>query len=356
MTEYHTTLAYFQERFDAAGRRLALRATTPPEYDAWRDDLRACLRALLGLDTMRHAPAEPRVTERVELGDHVRERVIIHTEPGVEMPFYVLLPAGLRPGERRPAVLAPHGHASGGKDAPAGVTDLPAVAEAIEKYNYAYGVQLVRAGFVVLAPDARGFGERREWMRQGDGPELYLQSSCQALNHMALPLGQTVTGMWTWDLMRLLDYARTRPEIDPDRVGCAGLSGGGLQTLWLAALDDRVTCAIVSGYFYGVKEALLELANNCSCNYVPHLWELVDMGDVGALLAPRPFLIETGDQDPLNGRRGVANVAEQVEITRAAYRLLGAEERLRHVVFQGGHRWHGAEAVPWLTRWLGRPA
>jgi dienelactone hydrolase len=154
--------------------------------------------------------------------------------------------------------------------------------------------------------------------------------------------------------MRLIDYVETRPDCDPARLGCAGLSGGGLQTLWLAALDERVRCAVVSGYFYGVRDSLLELCDNCSCNYVPHLWETADMGDIGALIAPRPLLIETGSQDGLNGARGVENVTEQVAVTARAYALLGAPDRLAHSIFEGEHRWHGVEAIPWLTRWLGR--
>jgi dienelactone hydrolase len=248
-------------------------------------------------------------------------------------------------------VLAPHGHSSGGKYAPAGRRDIPALVETIEEHNYDYGVQLVRQGLVVLCSDARGFGERREEALQGDG-EALLSSSCAVLNHMAMPLGQTVTGMWAWDLMRLLDYVATRPECDPNRVGCGGLSGGGLQTLWLAALDDRVRCAVISGYFYGYKDSLLKLNGNCSCNYVPGLWALADMGDLGALIAPRPLLIETGTRDPLNGERGVENVTEQVAITAQAYQVFDAQERLAHALFEGEHMWHGAEAVPWMVRWL----
>jgi dienelactone hydrolase len=232
----------------------------------------------------------------------------------------------------------------------AGRADIPEVAQTIAQHNYAYGEHLVRAGFVVLCPDARGFGERRERVTLDDGD--ILGSSCRVLNNMALPLGQTVTGMWVWDLMRLIDYAATRQDCDITRLGCAGLSGGGLQTLWLAALDERVRCAVVSGYFYGYKDALLRLSQNCSCNYVPGLWQLADMGDIGALIAPRPFLIETGRADALNGARGVANVTKQVELARQAYTLLGVTDRLAHSVFQGAHRWDGVEALPWLSRWL----
>lgn len=348
---FYTTLDSMLARYDATARRMALRAQTAPELEAWRQDLRAQLCQAIGLDTAGRAPLSPRVTERVPLDGHVRERVELVTEPGVVMPLYVLLPAGLQPGEARPAVIAPHGHGGGGKVATTGQRDIPAVAAAIEQYNYDYGVQLARRGFVVFCPDARGFGERREPARQAEAD--LLGKSCDLLNHMAIPLGRTVTGMWTWDNMRLIDYIETRPECDPQRIGCAGLSGGGLQTLFLTALDERVRAAVISGYFYGYKDSLLRLNANCSCNYVPGLWQLADMGDIGALIAPRPLLIETGDVDHLNGERGAANAEEQVAIARQAYRLLGAGERLEHDIFAGGHRWHGVRALPFLAEKLG---
>ena len=73
-----------------------------------------------------------------------------------------------------------------------------------------------------------------------------------------------------------------------------------------------------------------------------------------AAIAPRPVLIETGDQDPLNGHRGLANVTEQIEIMRRTYRLFGQEAAVVHDVFAGGHRWHGTLAIPWLKEQLGR--
>jgi hypothetical protein len=234
---FFTALDYMLHRFDAVGRRMALRAQSLAELQAWQHELRAQLRRTLGLDTMRRAPLEPKITERIALDGYVRERVELQTEPGIIMPLYVLTPDDLRPGERRPAMLAPHGHGSAGKYAPAGRRDIPAVAATIAQHNYDYGVQLVRRGFVVFCPDARGFGERRELANQAAAQ--LLGGSCALLNHMAIPLGQTVAGMWTWDLMRLIDYVATRPECDPGRIGCAGLSGGGLQTLWLAARDAR---------------------------------------------------------------------------------------------------------------------
>ena len=313
---------------------------------AWRRRATRKLRGLLGFGTMERAPLEPKITEELEFEDYTRQRVEIQTEPGVVMPMYVLIPKEYTPPYS--AVIAAHGHGSAGKLGVAGVRATPELAESIDAYNWAYGLELVRAGFLTFCPDARGHGERRE----PDAGADIMSSSCEVINHAAHPLGQTVTGMWTWDIHRLIDYVELRPDSRANCIGCVGLSGGGLQTLWAAALDARIRCAVVSGYMYGYQESLLDMPGNCSCNYVPHLFEHVDMGDVGALIAPRPLLVETGTHDDLNGASGLENVRPQMKTIRTAYRLLGAEGLLRHHVFDGGHRWSGVEAIPWMVRHL----
>ncbi|MGI6208960.1 MAG: alpha/beta hydrolase family protein [Anaerolineae bacterium] len=340
---------YLTRRLAAVGRQLAYDARSTEEHAIWRAQLQGKLRELLGVDRLTPADPNPRITESVHLDGYTRQRVEICTEPDVIMPFYVLIPDGLE--SPAPAVIAPHGHGSGGKYSPAGVAVTPEVAEAIRHYNYDYGVQAVRRGYVVFCPDARGFGERRESLSAGE--DQLLQSSCHQLAHMVLPLGLTVAGIWAWELSRLIDYALTRPEVAGPQVACIGLSGGGLQTLYLSALDQRVQCSVISGYFYGVSDSLLHLSGNCDCNYIPHLWEYADMGDIGALIAPTPLLIEAGTRDPLNGPRGIDNVLEQYEITRRAYTLLGAEDRLAIDVFDGEHLWHGEAVWDWLKRWVG---
>lgn len=344
--KWFTVHPHLQARWRKVGRASAFKARTPSELRAWRRQLSATLRKLTGMDSMERAPLKPRVTEEKDMGDYVRQRVEIQTEPGVIMPLYALVPKPL--GVRRPAVVAPHGHCSGGKVAVAGCREVPGLDEVIRTYNYDYGVQFAKAGFVAFCPDARGFGERQEKLARSNP----LGSSCLWISNMAVPLGQTVTGMWAWDIHRLLDYIQARPDCLPDRIGCAGLSGGGLQTLWAAALDERIRCAVISGYMYGYKESLLDQHGNCACNYVPHLYEHADMGDIGALIAPRPVLVETGTRDPLNGASGLKNVTSQVGIMRRAYRLLGQPGALRHDIFEGEHLWHGVEAIPWMRRWL----
>ncbi len=352
---FYDVTEHFAKRFDKVGRQLAFRGKSRKDASAWQKKLRAKLIELTGLHAFERTGLRPELHGREDMGTFWREDWTIHTEPDVIAPFYALVPKGIKKGERRPAVICPHGHGSAGRFSPAGRRDLKIVAEAIKTYNYDYAVKLAEQGCVTFAMDARGFGQRRIQNKQRDKelPELFLKESCHELMIMSYPLGQTVIGMWTWDLMRLIDCIETRPECDPARIGCAGLSGGGWQTLALAAVDTRIKACVVSGYFYGVKDSLIRQAGNCDCNCVPNLWRFADMGDIGGLIAPRGLFIETGDKDALNGARGLANVREQVAIARNPFKALGAEDQIAHHVFPGGHRWRGERAEPWLRRQLG---
>lgn len=348
--KYYTCLEHLQKRFDKYGRQDAFRASTPEEYQEWKLHVRKTLKELLGLQYMEDCPLQPVVEEKVEIENGiVREKVLIQVEPDVWMPVYILIPPK-KGEERQKCVLAPPGHMGAGKYAVAGVSEIPAVKDKIELFNYDYGLQLARLGYVALCNDNRGFGERREAALQGDEEDRFINSTCYQLARMAQGMGETVIGMCTWDLMRLIDYIKERDEWNTEEIGCLGFSGGGMQTLWLAALDDRISWAVISGYFYGYKDSLLTLNGNCSCNYVPGLWNHVDMGDVGALLAPRPVMIQSCRDDHLNGSRGLANVYEQMEILRSAYRLFGKEDVIYHDIQEGGHCWHGDNLEKFLKR------
>ncbi|MGL6174168.1 MAG: dienelactone hydrolase family protein [Cellulosilyticaceae bacterium] len=349
---YYTCMEQLIEVFEREGRKKKLVAHTLSEFESWKLEVRELLIQLTGINKMQWCELKTQVIERVELEEFIREKVLLQVEPHVWMPVYVLYPHSIEKGVKRPCVIAAHGHLGAGKYAVAGRVDIPSVKEKIEHYNYDYGVQLVKEGYIVFCPDARGFGERRESTKQTDQVEDFITSTCSQLSNMALPLGRTVAGMCTWDLMRLIDYIETRIECDLDKLGCVGFSGGGMQTLWLAALDERIKCGVTSGYFYGYKDALLKLSGNCACNYVPHLWEYIDMGDLAALIAPRPLLIQSAQSDKLNGERGLENVLEQMNILKQAYSLFEQVDDLEHDVVEGGHKWHTPMPIKFIKKHL----
>lgn len=339
LDRYYPTLPAMQRKYDRLARKEYFRGTSAAEFENWRTQTRTRLRQLLGMDLMETCPLCPQILEEITLpGDILRQKVLLQTEPDVYMPVYILIPA--RQDEHSRVFLCPPGHQGAGKYSVAGLREIPAVAKAIDFYNYDYGLQLAQRGHIALCPDCRGFGERRDPDKQSDKTDDFLTGTCYQLAHMAEPLGMTVIGMLVWDLQRLIDYVEQRGEWPMEKLSCLGFSGGGMQTLWLSALDDRIRMSVISGYLYGYKDSLLTLCGNCSCNYVPNLWRYYDMGDIASLIAPRPLVVQSCRGDHLNGPRGLQNVTEQLEIVRSAYELYHAADRIRHDVCEGGHRFH----------------
>lgn len=335
--KYYGSLPGMLKKYERNARSGRFQGATKEEFVIWQKEMREQLGELIGLPRMEECRQEARVAERVEAEKGIiREKVLLQVEPDVWMPLYILIPEG----EPKGVFLALPGHMGAGKYSVAGCREIPAVRDSIDRFHYDYGLQLARRGYVALCPDNRGFGERRDEALWGDTEEQFLNSTCFQLAHMAEPLGQTVIGMCTWDAMRLVDYICSRGEWDTENLGCVGFSGGGMQALWLAALDQRINRVLVSGYLYGYRDSLLVLNGNCSCNYVPGLWRLADMCDIGSLIAPRHFVVQSCRDDHLNGERGLENVYEQVGVIREAYSLYGRESLLVHDIREGGHCFH----------------
>ena len=222
-------------------------------------------------------------------------------------------------------------------------------------HNYDYGRQLAEHGFVAFVPEQRGFGERMEtWpdmTRFVDGDPMWA-CSCRAVAFNAMLMGKTAIGLRVWDVMRTIDYIRSRPEDLTDDIGCLGLSGGGTTALFAAALDPRITVAVVSGYLNTFRASIMSIVH-CECNYVPRILEYAEMSDIAGLIAPRPLLIEGGLQDDIYPVQATEAAYEKVS---EVYRLLGVPERLDKDIFPGPHQFSGRKAFGWLDRWLVVPS
>ena len=333
---WYGSLKSFQKKFDDLAGRDAFRGTNMAECVAWQEKAREKLRSLLGLDLFVPVDFEPHKLEvQVLPGNIVREKWVITTEQDVLMPLYLLIPADSD--KTTPVCICPAGHQGGGKESVAGNKDIPCIRRQIAFFHYDYALKLAEAGYVAVAPDPRGFGERRDETRQSDEEADILGSTCLNLAHMAEPLGFTVIGSLVWDLMRLVDFLAAQGRWNVGAMSMVGFSGGGMQTLYTAALDPRIRLAFVSGYFYGFKDSLLELNGNCSCNYVPGLWRSFDCADIAAMIAPRPLVIQSCSEDHLNGKRGMVNVMEQYVRLQSIYALFGAGGNLLHDVIPGDH-------------------
>lgn len=338
-TNYYSMREYFLRLFDENYREFGFFGESKEDLTLWQKDTRVKLLKLLGFDKMEGCDLNPVVVESEELDGYKREKVVIETQKDVFMPLFVLTP---ETGNKIP-VIAVHGHASDGKNGLVGIVS-ELTEKKIEEYNYTYALALVKMGYVVFCPDLCGSGERREERQQKE--TCVLESSCNDINNAAMSLGMSILGLMVFDLMRLIDYIEQLGF--KEDIACCGFSGGGLCTLWLSALDERVKCAVVSGYFHGLRDTILD-NNLCGCNFVYDMWRYIDVCDLGSLIAPRKLLIESGTSDKLNGKRGLNNVFEQIIQTRNSYSLFESDN-LVHKIFEGGHKWFGA-AYDFLDDW-----
>lgn len=309
------------------------------EWSEWQAALRTQLIKDLGGFPDKAEHMEALVIESSREDGYVRQRVEIATASGLVMPVYVLIPE--RRSGRAPAVVACHGHGFGSKDLVG--LDEEGECKTEPGYQKHFAVELVRRGFVTIVPELLGFGDRR--LRQ----ESAARSSCHTLSTSLLHMGRTLAGYRIFETMCAIDYAIGRSEIDPERIGCMGISGGGLVASFVTAIDERVKTAVVSGYVNTFKDSILAI-HHCVDNYVPGLGRHAEMPDIISLIAPRALLIETGTKDhffPVD-----ATVSAYEDIMRA-YRLLGAEDKLALDRFEGIHEINGVQAYDWLLQWLG---
>lgn len=334
MKSYFSLKEYLYDNFDKQYRTFGFNCNNIEEHIKWKDKVKKELYKISGIDKMQGCEFNAEVVESVNIDGITREKIIINTQNNIKMPFYVLKPdKGCKK-----AVLAIHGHGSDGKNTLVGIIN-DSMKDKFDKYNYTYAMDLAKMGFVVYVPDLCGSGERREKKQQGD--DKLDKSSCDDLNFALMSLGLSLQGVITYDLMRLLDYIKEDNRCNSDKICCVGFSGGGSSALWLSALDERIDLAVVSGYYHGFRDSILE-NNFCGCNFIPNLWKTVDCGDFGAMIAPRGLIIEVGDKDNLNGSRGIHNVYPQVDIAKAAYKLYNKEEKINCFICDGAHKWFGA--------------
>lgn len=310
--------------------------TRAPGLDAWlaaREHVRHALAWALGTprDSVHDAPGG-KSAGTSERPRYTIEKVVLETLPGLHVAASLYVPK-VRPGHV-PCVLYLNGH-------------WPSLDGAKTGYQDRY-LWYPAHGFALLVLDPLQFGEV---------PGIHQGTNRLNMWHW-LSLGYTPAGIEVWNAMRAIDWLQTRPEIDPTRIGVTGISGGGVMTQYLAALDERVKVAAASCSTYTIADQLRKrlVPGQCDCTFFPNVFGL-DFPDVLALVAPRPLLILGGRKDPIFPPSGFRAAYRQAREVYDLYPQSHSDgPRIQLVESGAGHTDppHFLEATRrWMARWLG---
>lgn len=328
---------YSRHEYTFAGR-------TPTDVTRWAAAARPALRERVGLNRIRQdageGPPAVRLHDGEDLGDHTRCKGVLESEPGFDVPFWLLRPKTPGP---HPLALFPHGHyGEHGLDYAVGVAASPEMAATIRDGDRDVAVQAVQRGFAAIAPATRGFLPACV----PDVTGRHGQSNCRSQLLHALLAGRTVIGERVWDLQRLIDWAAAQPDIDTSRVLMMGNSGGGVATIYAAACDERITDAVASCSFCTYVSTAGAI-HHCDCNAVPGILRFGDFFDVAGLIAPRRLLVVHGREDPLFA---TAEVERAMAGLRRIYDAAGVPETLAHAWGPGGHRFYSDLMWPFVMQ------
>ncbi|MCL5283664.1 MAG: acetylxylan esterase [Armatimonadetes bacterium] len=342
MESEYRAIGPFIRRYDRDQRPYRLPDwSDPAHFYRWQVKARSHLKRRLGPWPPRTS-LKPRLISRSKHPGYVHELVDYIGAPGDRIPAHLLLPDAQ---EARPAVIAVHGHGYGADDV-VGIREDGSRRQEPETYHRDFGLALCRLGFVVIAPEMAGFGRRREMAAITDSRSA---SSCKDLFIWSLMMGSSPLAVRLWDVMRTVDYLATRPEVSPERIGIMGISGGGMVTLFSAALDQRLSAICISGYLNTFRSSVLSI-EHCICNYAHGLLADAEMADYAATIAPRWLCVESGIQDPIFPIDATRKTAE---ILATLYQKLGRDDRFSTEFFDDVHRISGRVAYPFLTQALG---
>jgi len=364
---------YLQQLQKKSGLQLSFLRDQFKDVEAWKKLARQRLEELIP-EKAEPCDFKPEIAERVDKGDYVREKVYFSSTPETRVPAYVLMPKNAsRP---VPGLVCFHDHGGmyyWGKEKIVEVENEHPFLQEFKRGAYggrSYATEFCRAGFAVMVIDAFYWGERRlvtdQDIEQGmndrslQEPDDLIQrvneQSGKSEDMVARALGQighTWQGIWLRDEIRSLDYLLTRPEVDPNRIGCVGLSIGGFRSAQFTGLDPRVKCAVVAGWMtsYGEMFSYRPL-NTHYLQFITGAYALMDLPDLVSLCCPGALMVIHGRKDVLFTPRGVAEAYQKIE---AVYRKAGVPSHADLRYYDTPHEFNlemQRDALAWLKKWL----
>jgi dienelactone hydrolase len=356
--------------------RLSFRQPIFTNVDAWRAVARARYKELL-LGPGGAATPIPAVQHHFEFDGLSIEHLQWQLPFGPPTEALVLKPAGAT--GKLPAVVGLHDH---GGNKYFGLRKITRISKdphplmiAHQDHYYggaAWANDLARRGYVVLVHDAFTFGSRR--IRLADVPpnirnnqieanpeaedeiQRYNQFAAAHEHIIAKSLfsaGMTWPGVFVFDDQRAVDYLAARPDVDATRIGCAGLSGGGLRTVMLTGADDRIRCSCCVGMMTTWREYVLNksFTHTWMC-YIPGLPRDLDYPEILGLAAPNPVLVLSNRQDQLFT---MPEMERADRILTEVYKKAGAPTHYKTSFYDGPHKFDRdmqKEAFAWFDHWL----
>jgi dienelactone hydrolase len=302
----------------------------PATIEGWERRLRAVREGLLrsfGRAPDRPAPLEPEILGTLQRDGYAIERLTFQSRPGVRVTANLYRPEPAR--GRAPAVLSVHGHWPWAR---------------VDPHVQPRCIGLAKLGYVVLCVDAFGAGERAV----EPGPGTYHGA---LLGASLWPVGTPLIGLQIYDNRRAVDYLISRPEVDPSRLAITGASGGGNQTFYAGATDERFA-AVIPVCGIGTYDAYLKSAC-CVCEVNVAGAAYATAGDILGLVAPRALLVISATRDAF--QFSVGEAAKSIAYARERYRILGHPDKIRHVAIESGHDYNRPmrEAMyGWVEKWL----
>jgi hypothetical protein len=329
MGEYYKRKAHeFQSKYRFNGK-------TQEEVEFWKSKLFAELKKWLG-PMPEPVDLNPEIVHEVEDEKLIKRKVLIDLEKNMSAPIWLFIPkTALK--KPAPAILCCHGHGRFGKDSVMGVTiaNDPERVQEIERLNYDYGLQMACLGFVTIAMDWRGFGERSE------GDIFQGRDECNVNFIKAGLMGYNLLALDVFDGMRCVDYLCSLDCVDSENIGCMGLSFGGTMTTWLSIMDERIKAADIICYSARFAEFALKRGNFCGSQMFFGLHDLCDVPDLHGLIAPRALLAEIGVNDQCFLSDEALSCCEEV---KKIYAAAGVPDNYQTDIFDGGHQFAGNRA------------
>ena len=307
--------AYFANETRKLADSCLAKVKTLEDWTSQREKYRRQLAEMLGLEPQPdRTPLHAVVTGKVDHEDFVVEKLHFQSRPRLYVTANLYVPKELA--EPVPAILYVCGHSLAKQD---GVSFGNKT-----KYQH-HAAWFARHGYVCLVLDTLQLGEI-EAVHHGTYRENMWWWNSR---------GYTPAGVEAWNAIRALDYLETRSEVDAERIGMTGRSGGGATTWWVAALDERVKVAVPVAGITNLKNHVVDgcVEGHCDCMYVVNTYRW-DYGQVAALVAPRPLLLSNTDQDRIFPLDGVLDVYHHV---RRVYDLHGKADQLGLHIAAGPH-------------------